>query len=97
MDGRDIGTVVLPEADFKFFITASVEERARRRHSELIEKGYKVSYSNVIDEISSRDELDINRNISPLKCAADAIVINTNNKSINEVVKQILEYVIKGE
>ncbi|HHY13404.1 MAG TPA: (d)CMP kinase [Thermoanaerobacterales bacterium] len=97
MDGRDIGTVVLPKADFKFFITASIEERARRRYNELIDKGYKVNYSNIINEISKRDELDINRIVSPLKCAADAIVINTDNKSINEVVQQVLEYVSKGE
>lgn len=96
MDGRDIGTVVLPDAAFKFFVTASEEERAKRRFKELTDKNYEVDYEYILKEISKRDKLDTKRKVSPLKQADDAIIINTNNKTIEEVVQEILSY-IKGE
>ena len=96
MDGRDIGTVVLPDANFKFFVTASEEERAKRRFKELTDKNYEVDYEYILKEISKRDKLDTKRKVSPLKQADDAIIINTNNKTIEEVVQEILSY-IKGE
>ena len=90
MDGRDIGTVVLPDANFKFFVTASEEERAKRRFKELTDKNYEVDYEYILKEISKRDKLDTKRKVSPLKQADDAIIINTNNKTIEEVVQEIL-------
>jgi len=91
MDGRDIGTVVLPNASLKFFITATVEERAKRRFLELKAKGYNVNYDNIKKEILSRDEQDMKRKISPLKLAEDAIVIDTSNKEIEEIIQEILQ------
>ncbi len=86
MDGRDIGTVVLPNAQLKIYLTASVEERANRRKQELIELGQDISYDKIKQEIIERDERDINRKISPLKKAEDAIVIDTSNISKLEVI-----------
>jgi cytidylate kinase len=91
MDGRDIGTVVLPNASLKFFITATVEERAKRRFLELKAKGHDVNYDYIKKEILSRDEQDMNRKISPLKPAEDAIVIDTSNKEIEEIIQEILQ------
>lgn len=83
MDGRDITTVVLPNADFKFFITASVEERGRRRYKELIEKGAtSITLNQIISEIKQRDDIDSNREISPLKISEDSFVIDTDRKSV---------------
>jgi cytidylate kinase len=96
MDGRDIGTIVLPNADFKFFITASVEERARRRYKELMEKGEKnISYEQTLLEIKKRDNIDSTREIAPLKKATDAYEIDTTNKSIEECVNEIIN-IIEG-
>ena len=81
MDGRDIGTVVLPEADLKIFLTASVEERARRRHRELLEKGQEVSLEQVTEEIAQRDYADTHRETAPLKQAPDAVVADTSRLS----------------
>lgn len=94
MDGRDIGTVVLPNADYKFFITASVEERARRRYKELVEKGEKnISLGQIISEINKRDHIDSNRKISPLIIAEDAYLIDTTDKTIEECVDIIVSMV----
>lgn len=93
MDGRDIGTVVFPNADVKLFMTASVEVRAKRRYDELIEKGDKVSYNEVAENIAKRDYLDQNREIAPLKQADDAIVIDNSNLSREEQLQKILEIV----
>ena len=91
MDGRDIGTVVLPHANYKFFITASVEERARRRYKELLERGEKnLSYDQVLSDIKERDRIDSTRQIAPLKKSPDALVIDTTNKTIDECVNQII-------
>lgn len=89
MDGRDIGTVVFPDAEFKFFITASAEERARRRYKELAEKGEEVTYEKVLSDIRQRDYNDTTREINPLKKAEDAVEIDTTEMSIEEVIDYI--------
>lgn len=90
MDGRDIGTVVLPHANFKFFITASPEVRADRRYKELLLKGEKVTYEQVLKEIKTRDKIDSTREVAPLKKAEDAYEIDTTNMTIQEVVNKII-------
>lgn len=91
MDGRDIGTHVMPTAEVKIFLLASVEERAQRRHTENIEKGYPSDLDTLKKEIAARDKLDSEREVSPLKKADDAIVMDTTSKSIDEVVELIME------
>jgi len=95
MDGRDIGTNVLKDADVKIFLTASVEERAKRRYKELINKGYKVELDSIKREISIRDEYDSNRKINPLRKAKDAFEIDTTYKSVEEVAEEIINIVKK--
>lgn len=90
MDGRDIGTVVFPKADFKFFVTASVEKRANRRYNELKIKGLDVLYDDILSDIKARDKNDSNREISPLKIAADAVVIDTTDMNLEDVVNKII-------
>lgn len=97
MDGRDIGTVVLPDAKYKFFLTASLQERANRRLKELKEKGYNVQYAGVLDDIAQRDLMDSTRDVAPLKPARDAVIIDTSNMSLNEVVSKIKKIVLEGE
>ncbi|HNR62822.1 MAG TPA: (d)CMP kinase [Thermotogota bacterium] len=89
MDGRDIGTVVLPNADLKLFITASIEERARRRQEEMKQQGYSASFEEMLKEIKERDHRDISREISPLKPAPDAILIDTTDLSFDQVVEKV--------
>jgi len=89
MAGRDIGTVVLPWAELKIFLTASTEERARRRYKELLERGENSSLEIVLADLKKRDEMDIHRTISPLKPAEDAIIINTENFTLEQVVDKI--------
>jgi cytidylate kinase len=89
LDGRDIGTKVFPDADFKFFITASVETRAERRYEQLLAGGTDAERDNVLEDIKKRDINDSTREISPLKKADDAILIDTTNMEINEVVMNI--------
>lgn len=89
MDGRDIGTTVLPDADLKVFLQASVEERARRRSLELVRRGYQVDLSELVATIEERDRLDSSRVASPLRKASDAIEIDTTALSINQVVEHI--------
>lgn len=96
LDGRDIGTNVFPNADYKFFITASVEERSKRRYDELINKGMCVSYDNILLDIKNRDINDSSRKIAPLKIAEDAILIDTTNMNIQDVVAKILTIVSEG-
>ena len=91
MDGRDIGTVVFPGAQLKVFLTASVEERARRRYLELKEKGVPVDLADLEKRIAQRDELDENREISPLRCAEDAHYLDSTALSIEEVTEQIAQ------
>ncbi|MEK6589166.1 MAG: (d)CMP kinase, partial [Nitrospinota bacterium] len=95
MEGRDIGTVVFPNADLKFFLNASIEERGRRRYIELKEKGEDVQLHEVIEEVKMRDEQDIFRHLSPLKMSDDSIVIDTTGISIDEVVENMLQEVYK--
>ncbi|PIC56779.1 cytidylate kinase [Sporosarcina sp. P12(2017)] len=95
MDGRDIGTAVLPEAELKIFMTASVEERAERRLLEEQKRGMKSDYETLKREISERDQADSERKISPLKKAEDAITIDTTGKTIEEVTNSIVEYAEK--
>ncbi|PLX19055.1 MAG: (d)CMP kinase [Candidatus Muiribacterium halophilum] len=90
MEGRDIGTVVLPNASFKFFLNASVEERARRRLKELEEKGERHSLDDIKKQIERRDRLDSTREIAPLKKAADANEVDTTGMTIEEVVEEIM-------
>ena len=89
MAGRDIGTVVLPWAELKIFLTASTEERARRRYKELLKRGENSSLEIVLADLKKRDEMDIHRTISPLKPAEDAIIIDTENFSLEQVVDKI--------
>jgi len=90
MDGRDIGTYVLPNADVKIFLTASVEVRARRRYNELLEKGTNnISYDDVLKDVIYRDKNDSSRDFAPLKKAEDAIEIDTTELNIDEVVEKI--------
>ncbi len=90
MDGRDIGTVVLPDADLKIYLTASAEERARRRHRELSEKPGCPSYEKVLEEIKQRDYNDMHREIAPLKQAEDAVLADTSDVSLEEAIEMIL-------
>lgn len=88
-DGRDMGTVVFPDATLKIFLTASATERAQRRYKQLMEKGDDVTLASLLAEIQARDERDQNRSISPLKPAADAVTIDTTTLSIDQVVAQV--------
>lgn len=93
MDGRDIGTVVLPKATVKIFLTASPEVRAKRRCDELMAKGQKANYDTILKEIQQRDYQDTHREIAPLKMARDSIKVDTSDMSIDEVVSAIREIV----
>jgi len=93
MDGRDIGTVVFPDAQCKIFLTATVEERARRRGRELEEKGQCVDYRKLQEEIALRDKQDSERAVSPLRQAEDAVYLDTSAMNIEEVTKKILDLV----
>jgi len=89
MDGRDIGTVVLPKATVKIFLTADPEIRAQRRTEELLAKGEKVKYNEVLQKIKARDYADSHREIAPLKMARDSIKVDTSNMTIEQVVEEI--------
>ena len=91
MDGRDIGTKVLPSAAVKIFLTADVKVRAERRYKELTEKGEKVNLEDIMSDIKSRDEQDMNRKVSPLVQAGDAVLVDTSSLSIDEVVDAIIK------
>jgi cytidylate kinase len=95
MDGRDIGTVVLPDADVKIFLTASAEVRARRRTDELLAKGQKAEYNQILKEIQQRDYQDTHREIAPLKMARDSVKVDTSELDIDEVVAAIRQIVGK--
>jgi CMP/dCMP kinase len=94
MVGRDIGTVVFPEAELKLFLEASVEERARRRFVEMKDRGSTITYEEILESMRKRDLVDSTRVISPLHSAADAIIIHTDGKNIDEVVKIIKSHLI---
>ncbi|MCJ7690150.1 MAG: (d)CMP kinase [Clostridiaceae bacterium] len=94
MDGRDIGTVVLTDATFKFYLTASSEERAKRRYDELMSNDIEVHYDVILEEIIKRDYNDSHREVSPLTKAKDAIEIDSTALDINAVVEKIVDYII---
>ena len=96
IDGRDITTVVFPNAQFKFYITASAQTRAKRRYQELINKGDNVNLEEIIEDINKRDYNDMTRKNSPLKIADDAIIVDTSELSIDEVINNLVN-IIKGE
>jgi cytidylate kinase len=97
MDGRDIGTNVFMDAEVKFFITASPEERARRRHLELLEKGEAISFEQVLESIKARDHNDTTRLLNPLRQAEDAILLDTTRMTIEEVEETIMKEVKKWQ
>jgi len=92
-DGRDMGTRVFPDAPLKIFLTASAEERAKRRYKQLIKKGLDVSLRKIAEEIQERDERDINRSVAPLKAPSGAFCVDTTSLSIAEVLDRVLEAV----
>jgi cytidylate kinase len=92
-DGRDMGTVVFPEAALKIYLTASVEERTSRRHKELLEKGENVSLRALAEQVRARDERDMNREVSPLIAADDAIELDTSHMDAKEVLETILSII----
>ncbi len=93
MDGRDIGTVVFPEAELKIFMTASAEKRAQRRYKEMIDNGNDVTYESVLENVNSRDLLDTTRNDSPLIKAQDAIEVDNSDLSVNETFDSVYQQV----
>ena len=93
MDGRDIGTVVLTDANFKFYLTASSEQRAKRRYEELMAKGIDVDYNTILYDINKRDYIDTHREFNPLTKAIDAIEIDSSTLNINGVVEVIVAYI----
>lgn len=95
MDGRDIGTVVLPKANLKVFLTASLNVRAKRRFEQLKLKGQNCNFSNVLADIKKRDFKDSNRKIAPLKAAKDAVILNTDNLNLNETVEVVVGLIKK--
>ena len=95
VDVRDIGTVVFPEAEFKFFMIASPEVRAQRRYDELLEKGKPADYDQILKNVNDRDAHDSGRDISPLRQAEDAIVLDTSTLSFDEQVSQVINTVLE--
>lgn len=93
LDGRDVGTCIFPDARYKFFLSASAQERGRRRYEELKSKGEDVDLDNIIEDIKKRDKIDSTREVSPLIKAEDAIEIDSTSMSINEVVDYIIDAV----
>lgn len=93
LDGRDIGTNVLPNAKYKFFVTASIDTRTERRYKELLERGQKVDITELKKEMEQRDYNDSHREFAPLKQASDAILVDTSNMTVEEVLSTILSYI----
>lgn len=93
MDGRDIGTVVLPDAQVKIFLTASAQERAKRRYKEQVERGLDVNFDDILADIKERDYRDEHREIAPLKPAKDSILVDTSNMNIEQSVKAVIDTV----
>ena len=92
-DGRDMGTVVFPDASVKFYLTASTEARAQRRYKQLLDKGIDAIFLALLQELDERDERDRNRSVSPMQPASDAIVIDTTELGRSEVMEQVLSWV----
>lgn len=93
MDGRDIGTVVLPNADIKIFLTASIEERAKRRYNDLIKRDKNIKFQDVLNDVKQRDYNDSSRAIAPLKPADDAIIVDTTGESLEQSVERLLSLI----
>jgi len=96
MDGRDIGTYVLPDADVKIFLTASVEERAKRRYAELVEKGVKTTPEEVLSDMKKRDANDSGREFAPLKQAEDSVLVDTTGNTLEKSVELLKDIIIKN-
>ena len=96
VDGRDIGTIIFPNADYKFYITASLDERTERRYLQLKKDNAEIDRNNIKNDINNRDLRDINRKIAPLKKAEDAIEIDTTEMKIDDVIDFIVKYIHKG-
>ncbi|MFH1867350.1 MAG: (d)CMP kinase [Candidatus Omnitrophota bacterium] len=92
-EGRDIGTVVFPDARYKFYLDADFTERVKRRHKELLGEGHKMSFEELEKDLQVRDHKDMSREIAPLKCAEDAVYIDTTNMSITEVIDKLTGYI----
>jgi cytidylate kinase len=90
MVGRDIGTVVLPDADLKIYLDASAAERAQRRFDEIIARGGSADYQDILEKVIERDRIDSTRDVAPLKAAKDAVVVHTDKLSVDEVFEQVL-------
>ena len=97
MDGRDIGTCVIPDAEVKIFLTASVEERAKRRFKELVQKGLEADFEQVKKDIEYRDRNDTERAVSPLRKAEDAILLDTTDMTVEEVVQELISIINKAK
>ncbi|MGB0895493.1 MAG: (d)CMP kinase [Parashewanella sp.] len=95
-DGRDMGTVVFPQAPVKFFLTASAEERAERRYNQLQDKGFDVNIDRLLAEIIERDDRDMNRPVAPLRPADDALVVDTTGVKIEKVLETVIEHIEKN-
>ena len=93
MDGRDIGTVVLPDATFKIFLTASIDERAKRRYKEMVEKGIECNFKDIKADIAYRDEQDSNRPVAPLKPAEDSVIFDNSNYTFEESVEYLYKLI----
>ena len=93
LDGRDIGSVVFPNAEYKFFLDANIEDRAKRRLKEFSRNGEKITYQEVIDQLKKRDRLDSTRKISPLIRSKDAILIDTSKLTIEQQIEKIISFI----
>ena len=93
LEGRDIGTVVFPDAEIKFYLDANTEERGRRRFKELVEKGMKVDFNDTLEEVRKRDHNDMSRAISPLRKAEDAFFIDSTGRTVEEIVEEMVQRV----
>ena len=96
MDGRDIGTVILPHADIKIFLTATSAERARRRTAELLEKGQQVTYEQVLEDLKQRDYQDTHRQVAPLRQAPDAILVDTSELDFDGALARLEQIIREG-
>jgi len=92
MVGRDIGTVVLPEADLKIYLDASAEQRAKRRYDEIIARGGKADYAEILEKVIERDHIDSTRDVAPLKAATDAVVLDSDQLNADEVLAKVMTY-----
>jgi cytidylate kinase len=97
MVGRDIGTVVLPEADLKIYLEASVEERARRRYQEILDRGDSASFDEILSAMRKRDLFDSNREVAPLRPAEDAIILNSDNLDAEQVLRRVMKLIRKAQ